>query len=63
MRRAAAWAETVNDEHALHRVREVTGLYDGGARLEARDRVRWVTGSGERDGGTLGGWRPLGVGI
>ena len=45
MRRAAAWAETLNDEHALHRVREATGLYDGGARLEARDQVQWATGS------------------
>ena len=60
-----AWAEIVNNEHALERVREATGLSDGGARVEARDRVRWAIGSwaGEQGGGTLGGWRPLGVGI
>ena len=65
MRRAAAWTETVNDGHALERVRETTGLSDGGAEVEARDRVRWATGSwvGERGGCTLGGWRPLRVGI
>ena len=40
-------------------------LSEGGAEVEARDRVRWATGSlvGERGRGTLGGWRPLGVGI
>ena len=65
MRWAAAWAETANDEHALERVREATGLLDGGAGVAARDRVQWVTGSwvGEQGRGTLGGWRPLGVGI
>ena len=65
MRRAAAWAETENDGHALEQVREATGLSEGGAEVEVRDRVRWATGSwvGERGGGTLGGWRPLGVGI
>ena len=33
--------------------------------VEARDRVRVATGSwgGEQGGGTLGGWRPLGVGM
>ena len=61
MRRAAAWAESVGDERAMERVWEATGL----SGVEARDRVRleidsWV---GERGEGTLGGWRPLGVGI
>ena len=61
MRRAAAWAESVGDEHALDRVCEATGL----SCVEAWDRVRLAIGSwvGERGGGTLGGWRPLGVGI
>ena len=45
MRRAAAWAETANDGHAMERVREVTGWSDGGAGVEARDRVRWAAGS------------------
>ena len=33
--------------------------------VKARDRVRVAMGSwgGERGGGTLGGWRPLGVGM
>ena len=49
----------------LEQVREATGLSEGGAEVEEKDRVRWATGSsvGERGGGTLGGWRPLGVGI
>ena len=61
MRWAAVWDESVGDEHALERVREATGL----SCVEARDRVRLAIGSwvGERGGGTLGGWRPLGVGI
>ena len=65
MRRTGAWAETEDDKHALERVREATGLSDGGVEVEARDCLRWATGSwvGERGGGTLGGWRPLGVGI
>ena len=65
MRRAAAWAETENDGHAMDWVREATGLSEGGAEVEARDRVRWATGSwaGERGGGTLCDWRSLGVGI
>ena len=65
MRRAAAWAETENDGHALKRVREATVLLEGGAEVEAWDCVWWATGSwvGERGGGTLGGWIPLGVGI
>ena len=51
MRRAATWAESVGDEHALERVREATGL----SSVEARDRVRlaiwsWV---GDQVGGTL----------
>ena len=33
MRRAAAWAETENNGHALERVREETGLSDGGAEV------------------------------
>ena len=58
---ATAWAESVGDEHALERVREATGL----SGVEARDRVRLVIWSwvGERGRGTLGGWRPFGVGI
>ena len=65
MFREAARVETENAGHTLERVREATGLPEGGAEVEARDRVRWATGSsvGERGGGTLGGWRPLGVGI
>ena len=49
----------------LERVREATGLSEGGAEVEARDRVQWATGSsvGARGGGTLEGWIPLGVGI
>ena len=42
MRRAAAWAESVGDEHALERVREATGL----SCVEARDQVRLEIGSG-----------------
>ena len=59
MRRAAAWDENVGDEHTLEQVREATGLYD----VEAWDQVRVAMGSwgGEQGGGTLGGWRPLGV--
>ena len=61
MHQAAAWADSVGDERALERVREAMGL----SGVEAWDRVRlaiwsWV---GKRGGGTLGGWRPLGVGI
>ena len=61
MRRAAVWAESVVDCRALEWVREATGLSD----VEARDRVRVTIGSwvGERGGVTLGGWRPLGVGM
>ena len=60
MRRSAAWSDSVGDERALERVHEVVGLYG----MEARDRVQWAIGSwvGERGGGALGGWRPLGVG-
>ena len=65
MRQAAVWADTENDGHALERVREATVLSEGNAEVEARDRVQWATGSwaDERGGGTLGGWRPLGVRI
>ena len=65
VQRAVAWAESDNDVHTLERVREATGLSEGGAEVEARDRLRWATGSwaGARGGGTLGVWRPLGVGI
>ena len=61
MRQAAAWSESVVDCRALDWVREATGLSD----VEARDRVRVATGSwdGELGNSTLGGWRPLGVGI
>ena len=40
MQRATAWAETENDGHALERVREATGLSEGVAEVEARDRVQ-----------------------
>ena len=62
MRQAVARAETENAGHALEQVREATGLSEEGAEC---DRVRWVTESlvGEIIVGTLGGWRPLGVGI
>ena len=65
MRRKVARSETENAEHELERLREATGLPEGDAEVEARDRVRWETGSsfGARGGGTRGGWRPLGVGI
>ena len=61
MRRTATWSESVVDCRALERVREETCFPDG----EARDRVWVEIGSwvGERGGGTLGGWRPLGVGM
>ena len=61
MRRAAAWAESVVDFRALERVREATGLSD----VEALYRVRVLVGSwgGERGGGALGGWIPLGLGM
>ena len=55
----------MNDKHALEWVSEAMGLSDGGARVEAWDRVRWAIWSwvGEQGRDTLGGWRPLGVGI
>ena len=56
-RQAAAQAETENAGYVLEQVREATGLPEGGADVEARDSVRWATGSsvGARGGGTLGG--------
>ena len=56
-----AWAESVVDFCALERVQEATELSD----VESRDQVWVATGSwgGERGGGTLEGWRPLGVGM
>ena len=65
MRRAAARAETENAGHALERLRAAMGFLEGGEEVEARDRVRWATGLsvGARGGGTLRGWRPLGVEI
>ena len=65
MCRAAAWAETANNGHALERVCEATGLSYRSVEVEARDRVRWATWSwvGERGGCTLVGWCPLGVAI
>ena len=61
MCQVAACVESVVDCRALERVREATGLSD----VESRDRVQVATGSGggEQSGGTLGGWRPLGVGM
>ena len=63
--RTVAWAETENVGHVLERVCDETGLPEGGAEMEAQDRVRWETGSlvCARGGGILGGWRPLRVGI
>ena len=79
MRRAAAWAESVVDCHALERVREATGAESvvdchalervreatGASVVKSQDRVRVATGSGggARSGSTLGDWRPLGVGM
>ena len=65
VRRAAARSETKNTGHALEWVREATRLPEGGAKVQAQDRVQWATGMsvGARGKGTLGGWRPLGVGI
>ena len=61
----AARSKTGIAGYARERVRETTGLLEGGAEVEAWDRVQCVTGElvGARGGGTLGGWRPLGVGI
>ena len=65
MRLTAARAETRIAGYAQEQVREATGLSEGGAEVEAWERVRCATGAsvGARGGGTLGGWRPLGVGI
>ena len=62
---AAVRAKTGIAGYAREQVREAKGLSEGGAEVEARDRVRCATGAsvGERSRGTLGGWRPLGVGI
>ena len=61
MRRAAAWDENMGEEHALDRLRKAMGL----SGLVARYRVWLAIGSwvGEQGEGTLGVWRPLGVGI
>ena len=61
MRQAAAWAESVVDCCALERVREAMGA----SVVKSRDRVRVATGSGGGvcNGGTLGDWCPLGVGM
>ena len=61
MRRAAACAESVVDFRVLEQAREATGS----SAVESQDWVRVAMGSwgGERGGGTLGGWRPLGVGM
>ena len=61
VRRAAAWFESVVYCRALERVREATGA----SVVNSRDRVRvaTVSGGGARSGGTLGDWRPLGVGM
>ena len=61
MRREVACAESVVDCRALERVREATGL----SAVESRDRLQVAMGSGggERSGGTLGGWCPLGMGM
>ena len=65
MRLSAARAETRIAGLPRERVREATGLSEGDAEVEAWNRVRCATGAsvGTRGGGTLGGWRPLGVGI
>ena len=61
MRCVAACAESVVDCRVLEWVQEATGL----SAVESRVRVRVAMGSGggERSGGTLGGCRPLGVGM
>ena len=65
MRLAAAHAETRVTGYARERVREATGISEGGAEVEVWKRVWCATGElvGARGGGTLGGWIPLGVGI
>ena len=65
MRLVAASAETRITGYAREQVHEATGLSEGGAEVEEWDCVRCATGAsvGARGGGTLGGWRPLGVGI
>ena len=49
----------------MERVCEAMWLSVWGAEVEAWDRGRWATGPsvGDKGGGTLGVWRPLGVGI
>ena len=58
---SAAWSESVVDCRALERVREETGA----SVVKYRDRVQVATGSGGgvQSGGTLGDWRPFGVGM
>ena len=65
MRLAAARAKTGIAGYAWEKVCEATGLLKGSAEVEARYRVRCVMGVlvGARGVGTLGGSRPLGVGI
>ena len=60
-----ARAETRIVGFAWEQVCEATRLSEGGAEVKAWYRVWCVTGVsvGARGGGTLGGWRPLGVGI
>ena len=61
----AAHTETRISGFAWERVREAMRLSEGGAEVEAWDRVQFVTGAsvGARGRGTIGGCRPLGVGI
>ena len=42
---AAAQSETENSGHALELVLEATRLPEGGAEVEAQDRMQWETGS------------------
>ena len=65
MRLATTRTKTGIAGYTWERVREATGLSEGGAEVELQERVRCATGAlvGTRGGGNLGGWRPLGVGI
>ena len=63
MRLAVAHADTRISGYAWEQVCEATGFSEGGAEVEAWDRVRCATGAsvGATGGGTLGGWCPFGV--
>ena len=65
MQLAAARAETRSLGYAQERVCEATLLSEEGAEVEVWYHVRCAMGAsvGERGGGILGGWHPLGLGI